>query len=673
MSYARIAIVLLTACLCLDAQTDDSAWRRMLESKRQVTAYLEARAQEITDRAAAEIASPDAWEKVRAKRLLEMRDMLGLDPWPARTPLRARVTARLDKGSYWVENIAFESLPKIYVTGNLYIPKSPGRKPAIVYVCGHAYSPQGDKTYYQRHGISFARNGYVAFILDSIQIAETFALHHGVGWQEMYDWYARGYTPAGVEVWNAMRAIDYLETRPEVDKDKIGMTGRSGGAAMSWFTAAVDPRVKVVAPVMGISTYAANVKANTQRLHCDCMFPINHWSHDMMHQGALIFPRPLLMMHGEKDSLFPVPGYTEFENRVGAMYRAKGMPESFGNVVVDTGHEDSNFLREKAIRWFDKHLVGVAERKLDMDYSNAPPEQLAVFADAPPAGAQNYRVHETFTTRPPSPRYASASEWAGRRTGLMKQLRAKVFQTLPPENGVPASRVTGKAEGFDDLELDTEPGITVRALFRPAPASIEKAPALLYAASDGDDPRAINAMLIGVNRRSTAARMVVYPRGVGEIGWEKSFWKDTLRNAMHTGRTVDSMRLGDVLAALRYLRAQPGVDAARITVMGRGIAGGLALYAAILEPSVLQVLLLDPPSSHAEGPLFLGVLRYTDLPEAAALLAPRRLIFYGRMPQAFEYTRHVYSLDGKAGHVSVSMHIEGILEGRYDHGFASGL
>ena len=86
----------------------------------------------------------------------------------------------------------------------------------------------------------------------------------------MYDWYSRGYTPAGVETWNAMRAIDYLETRPEVDKNRIGMTGRSGGAAMSWFTAAVDPRIKVVSPIMGISTYAANLpqkRSAPLRLH----------------------------------------------------------------------------------------------------------------------------------------------------------------------------------------------------------------------------------------------------------------------------------------------------------------------------------------------------------------------------------------------------------------------
>ena len=79
--------------------------------------------------------------------------------------------------------------------------------------------------HYQNHGSSLAKKGYAAFILDSIQSAETYGLHHGVFSQEMFDWYARGYTPAGVEVWNAMRAIDYLITRPEVDAQKIGMTG----------------------------------------------------------------------------------------------------------------------------------------------------------------------------------------------------------------------------------------------------------------------------------------------------------------------------------------------------------------------------------------------------------------------------------------------------------------
>lgn len=644
---STLALLTVAASAQTTPTEDEQAFQRMLESKRLITEYMQREARVITDRAAAEIVSRDAWEKVRAKRLEEMRDMLGLLPWPPRTPLDVRITATHDKGTYLVQNIAFESMPRVYVTGNLYIPKQrSGPAPAIIYVCGHSYSEFGDKVQYQRHGISFAKNGYVAFILDSIQIAETFALHHGVQSQQMFDWFSRGYTPAGVEVWNAMRAIDYLETRPEVDGNKIGMTGRSGGAAMSWFTAAVDPRIKAVAPVMGISTYAANLEANTQRLHCDCMFCINIYRQDMLHQGALIAPRPLMMAHGVKDALFPVPGYEEFESRVQALYGAYGQSDAFRNVVVDTAHADSDFLREQAIRWFDRFLLGAPDRKLDMDYSNAPGEQLAVFGGKPPAGAQNYRIHETFTTRPPSPRFSSASAWEARRAVLNTAIHG-LFR--PASSGYP---------------LRTE-------VHKPKKAAA-RLPALLYVASDGEDARYLNLVLSGVHTRNESVRVIVWPRGVGEIPWPQSFYRDTLRNAMHIGETIDSLRLQDVLAAYRQLRDMPEVDPARIMIAGKGVSGALGLYAALLEPSVHQVMLVDPPSSHRHGPIFLNILRHTDLPEAAALLAPRRLIFYGNMAPAYEYTKHVYSLLGVPDHLSVAMNIEYVLTGRYNHDMASG-
>jgi cephalosporin-C deacetylase-like acetyl esterase len=642
------AVTLFAFAASAPVPTDD-AYRQMLDSKRQVTEYLQRAATAITVKASAEMASRDTWEKARAKRLEEMRDMLGLLPWPQRTPLNVRITGTLDKGSYTIEKIAFESMPKVYVTGNLYIPKARSSPaPAIIYVCGHAYSPHGDKTQYQRHGISFAKNGYVAFILDSIQIAETFGMHHGVNTQEMFDWYSRGYSPAGVEVWNAMRAIDYLESRPEVDKQRIGMTGRSGGAAMTWFTAAVDPRVKVAVPVMGISTYAANVRDNTQKLHCDCMFPVNSDEHDMLHQGALIAPRPLLMMHGRQDKLFPVAGYEEFQRTVGGLYTSYGVGESFGNIVVETEHKDSNFLREQAIRFFDKHLMKTAERKLDMDYSDAPPEQLAVFGGKPPADALNFRVHETFTTRGPSAKFTTISAWETRKTELVAGIR----KLLP---------------------VQSDDGFGVRTEIRKPKQIDGKLPGLLYIASDGEDISYISDVLSGANRRNESIRMIMWPRGVGEVPWPRSFWKDTLRNAMHTGQTIDSMRLRDVLTAFRQLREVEGVDPDRIMVLGKGISGALGLYAAILDPRIHQVMLMDPPASHREGPIFLNIMRHTDLPEAAALLAPRRLNFYGQLPPAYEYTKHVYQLYGKPDHVFVAMNIEYVLTGRYDHNMASGL
>lgn len=639
----------------------------------QVAACLRREAHKITAAAAAEISDRKTWEPVRAKRAEELREMLGLLPWPARTPLNVQITGREDRGTFTVENIAFESMPHIYVTANLYVPKQRrGKVPAIIYVCGHSYSPQGDKVQYQRHGISFAKNGYAAMILDSIQIAETFGLHHGTHALNMFDWYARAYSPAGVEVWNAIRAIDYLETRPEVDAGRIGMTGRSGGAGMSWFTAAIDDRVKVAAPVMGISTYAANLDLNTQRLHCDCMFPVNFLRQDLMHLAALIAPRPLLMAHGRKDDLFPLAGVDEVESRVGGLYESYGRRPEFRNIYVDTGHSDSDYLREQAIRWFDRFLMRTADdRRLDMSYENVPGERLAVFRNGPPKDAENYRVQETFLPTPAFKKYANAAAWTTRRNELLGQLKTKVFGAFPQAGAVPGlSKKTGRpAYGYEDFGMESEEGVEVRLLQSPSKGT--GLPAVLYVASDGEDPAAVGAFLNPVSG-AEARKAILYPRGVSETPWNRTTWRDMMRNSMHVGRSVDSMRLWDVLQAIRVLQADPAVDGKRITLAGKGTSAALALYAAILNETVEQVVMLEPPSTHVEGPFFLGVLRYTDLPEAAALVAPRRVLFYNRMPPAYEAARQIFAAQGAAANLGVTMTMRGPVAHQYEHEFASG-
>ena len=657
----------------LRAQQKPNPYERMIESKQQVTAYLVREARRITAAAAQEISSKDNWEKLREQRRQETLQMLGLDPLPPRTPLNVQIMGVIDQPEYTIEKIAFESMPQIFVTANLYIPKKRGGPlPAVIYVCGHAYSPHGNKVMYQRHAITFARHGYVAMIIDSIQIAETFALHHGILNNEMYDWYSRGYTPAGIEVWNVIRALDYLETRPEVDKTRFGITGRSGGAAMSWFAAAVEPRIKVVVPVMGISTYAANVEADTQRHHCDCMFVINSHMHDMLHQGALIAPRPLYMMHGRKDVLFPVPGYEEFERTVGKLYASYGGSEKFKNLVVDTAHKDSGLLRGEAVKWFDRWLKQIPEREIDLSYTDLPGEQLAVFAGSPPKDAQNYRVHRMLIPDPQPLAFATKQAWEARREELQKVVSAQsLFRSFPAADAALNVRAgwIEAPSGYEPLQFDSEPGMPIQVLYRGAKET--PGAALLYIASDGEDVQSIRDTLRAVTRLKTNPLMIVYPRGIGEVSWGKKFWKDTLRNGMHLGRTVDSMRLWDVLRAAGLLRER-AVNSP-IATLGIGVSGILGLYAALLDDRIAQVMLIDPPTTHRDGPIFLDVLRHTDLPEVAGLLAPRRLTFYGHIPEGFSPTRKIYSLMGAQDRLSLTMSIEAALNGRHHHNFASGL
>ena len=194
------------------------------------------------------------WKRRRPEVRRQLLDMLGLDPLPPRTPLNARITGKIRAARAIASKTSSSRAARSSTSRAICIcpPRSRERRsPPIVYVSGHSPGPAGAKADYQHHGIWFARNGFAAFVLDTIEFGEIPGIHHGIHDLGMWHWLSLGYTPRGVEVWNAIRALDYLETRPEVDASRAGITGRSGGGAITWFTAAVDDRFKAAAPVHG--------------------------------------------------------------------------------------------------------------------------------------------------------------------------------------------------------------------------------------------------------------------------------------------------------------------------------------------------------------------------------------------------------------------------------------
>ncbi|MDE0109070.1 MAG: acetylxylan esterase [Bryobacterales bacterium] len=663
-------IVGLAAC---GQPADDAVPARAERVHEAVMAYLSEEAHKITARAISETASREAWESVREQRLAELKEMLGLSYERPKTPLNVQHRGTIERSGYTVEKVAFESLPSVYVTANLYLPAdAAGPVPAVIYVCGHAFSPFGAKTSYQRHGHTLARHGYAAMVIDPIQIAETAGLHHGVLNQEMYDWYTRAYSPAGLEVWNVIRALDYLETRPEVDSQRFAITGRSGGAAMSWFSAAVEPRIKAVVPIMGIGTYAVSVPDDTQRRHCDCMYPVNFRMHDLIHLGALIAPRPVFTAHGRLDPLFPVAGYTQFESAMNDLYSSYEVPDQFRNVVVESGHEDSDFLRAEAVSWLDKWLMQREPREIDTAFEEIEPADLAVFGESAPTDARNFRAHEFFIPAPEPVTWTSEAAWNKRRAEILKALREGVLHTIledpPVSSAVPGS--LDPPDGYESVAFDYAGHIPVEALFR-IPDDPE-GPALLHVAAPGEDPEALSRLLRNLRRFGRNPVLAVYPPGTGTDRWSKSAWKALLRNAMQTGRTTDTIRIGSVLGGLQVLRERAGEDVP-VTVSGIGPAAGWALYAAALDESIAQAILIRAPSSHLDGPILLGAMRHADLPDIAALLAPRRLTFYGRMPAAFGRTRQIYEGLGVGDRLSVSMSIGAALNQQFGHNFSIGL
>lgn len=133
-------------------------------------------------------------------------------------------------------------------------------------------------------------------------------------------WLARGYTPAGLEAWSGIRALDYLATRPEVDMEKISCTGRSGGGAYTWYVTALDDRARLAAPTAGITTLRDHVLGNCIEGHCDCMFMNNFHRWDFDKLAALSAPRPLLISNTDKDDIFPLGGVMRIYNSTRRLY-----------------------------------------------------------------------------------------------------------------------------------------------------------------------------------------------------------------------------------------------------------------------------------------------------------------------------------------------------------------
>ena len=146
----------------------------------------------------------------------------------------------------------------------------------------------------------------------------------------MWWWLCRGYTPAGVEAWNCVRALDYLETRKEVDANRIGVTGRSGGGAYSWWIAAIDERIKVAVPVAGITDLQNHVVDGCVEGHCDCMFIVNTYRWDYPLVAALVAPRPLLISNSDKDTIFPLDGVLRVHEKVRRIYKLYGAEKQPG-------------------------------------------------------------------------------------------------------------------------------------------------------------------------------------------------------------------------------------------------------------------------------------------------------------------------------------------------------
>ena len=614
--------------------------------------YLARRAEGITTAQAAVVKDAEAWRRKRAEVRKQLMYMLGLDPMPAKSPLHARTTGQFQRERYRVEKIVFESMPGLYVTGNLYLPKEAGRKPAVLYLCGHAPGPWGAKVQYQHHGIWLANHGYVAFLIDTIEFGEVPGIHHGTHDLNMWNWLSLGYSPAGPEVWNAIRAMDYLSTRPEVDSARVALTGISGGGAITWYAAAVDDRFQAASPVCATWSAGSQVSEKSVVENCDCVYFPNTYGFDLSTIGALIAPRPLKPLSARRDEMFPPSGYNEVARQLRGLYEGYGASDKFAAYDHDAHHQDILAFRKEADEWINRWLKSDSTPFDEGEIKREEGAQLAVLTERP-ADAINDHVQEVFIPTAKPRQWKTLSEWKAHRTELLGSLKDKVFRGLP-NTPVPFEAVRERESGWTDryaevwnVEFTAEPGVRVAGqLFLPRDARLRDK-VLIYVKGADDLVDAVDYDLI-LPALGKQVVLTLRPRAV-DYPLDREGLATVKRTAALLGATLESMQISDILRAVDYLTSGEGLKPSSIAVFGRKQMGALGIYAALLDPRITRVIVDDPPSSHWQGPALLNVLRLTDLPETAAMVAPREIVSLTPLPLSWRYAARVYALYGKPG------------------------
>ncbi len=639
MTYRRRALA--SAFLLLWAVPARAQAPQPLPGDAAIERFLRQETEKISGRVLDGARTLEEWRARQERLRREYFDMLGLWPLPERTPLHATVTGMVERPGVVIEKLHYQSRPGLYVTANLYRPqKSSGRPPAVLSLCGPSgRGRDGNNTAFQDHGMWFASNGYVCLVLDTLQLGEVAGKHHGTYNLGRWWWHPAGYTPAGVECWNGVRGLDYLVSRPDVDPDRLAVTGISGGGAGTIWVAAADERVKCAVPVSGMSDLESYVSHKVINGHCDCMFLYNTYRWEWTTILARIAPRPLLFANSDNDSIFPMDGNRRVIERLRKIYELYGHPEWVAEHVSKGGHDYRPDLRLAIFRWINKHLKNDTGSVQDADFPPLPGAQLRVFPEDKdiPADALNARIDESFVPRaevkaPPKDGFAA---WQKQR---MKDLRQRCFRDWPER--VPAAE-EAKADAAVAMTLVTEPGIEVSVTPHLPKENADGAGGLVVVLNEDEDPAKGIPEWAGRLVRGRAVYLLA-PRGVGPGRWTRQSPPNYVERAhVLLGRTVDQGRVRDVAATVRLLDGKAG-GARAWAVAGRGPAGVIAAYAALLEPVIAEVVCVEPPASHRAGPYLLGVQRVLDIPDALGLLAPRRLVLVKAKDSGFERTAAIF-------------------------------
>ncbi|MEJ7691505.1 acetylxylan esterase [Daejeonella sp.] len=581
-------------------------------------------------------------------------------PWPEKTPLNAKVTGTVERDTYNIEKVIFESRPGFPVTANLYIPK--GRKfplPAVVGTCGHGDLGKGTLPY-QSFAQGLARQGYIVLIFDPMGQGEriqylskelTSRYKPGVT-EHIYSGnqlFLTGENLASWFTWDGIRAIDYLLTRKEVDPNHIGVTGNSGGGTQTTWLCGVDDRVTMAAPGCFVITFRRNLENENPADTEQCPPKVLGYGLDHSDFIAAMAPKPVILLSQEKD-FFDVRGAEESYERLKKLYKLLGAEQNIQLFVGPDSHGYFQPNREAMYGFFNK-VTGMGNSQIEPALTMEKDETLWCTLKGQ-VGAGNVNTVFSISSQ------LARTQKSKRKKLNVEELKNAVIDVLKLQdiNSISDYRIILKSferaypkKTATTYAVETEPTIST-IVYRLNDEPLYSRPskgfkrAVLYVSHLSADAELRDEPLVKeiLQKETDAAIFAMDVRGVGESkpntcgdSFNMPYGNDYFY-AIHS-LMLDKPYVGqktyDVLSILSWLKST-GHDEVHLVAKGWGAFP--ATFAALLSPAVKQITLKNALTSYSDiaeseeynWPLatFLpDVIRRFDLPDCYAALSSKKI------------------------------------------------
>ena len=583
-------------------------------------------------------------------------DLLG--NFPPKSSLNATVTGTLQRDGYRIEKIIYESFKSHHVTANLYIPEGKGKFPAALLLCGHENESKATESY-QKTAILFAKNGFVVLVIDPISQSERFQLTNSNGkpltrggttehtlLNEASNLVGTS-TPAD-ELWDNVRGLDYLVTRPEVDTSRIGCLGNSGGGMQTIYFAAFENRIKVIAPCSYLATRERTLEISGPADGC-AQIPGEGKDHlELSDYLIAAAPKPILVLAGRYDFIDysgTLLAYSDLQKVYASLYES----QKIKLFTYDDGHGISKPKREAAVLWFRKWFYH--------DSTKVKEEDLATLTEKDLLCTATGQVNSAFTNEVsiPERNLFIFNQLKKNREIFLQQdinvIRKKIAKMLSLDLSNKIIAVENKGEVEND-KLVFQKMILRKINEIPLPvllmnSSISKSDKIIvWLNENGKNQLADSISLMESYLKKNDAVLLCDVSGTGETAdvprlneekyYNKEYRDDML--ALHCGLSLVGIRAADILTLMDFIATVPDFKNVPVEINAKGVTTIAAIHAALFSNQINQLNLYNGIKTYKTilensveknwySYVLNGVLKYYDVPDLIKIIGENKIHF----------------------------------------------